>query len=179
MLIILPPELPPLCCSVGFGRQRDVLVPAPGPPHSRAEEVKAGRSEGLLCRGRSAGSLCTHSTTVPATPDSPTTTGSLHGEKEKRKSDTSANLKNTTVIVKWGLTLSRVAVGCPGIFWPRGLLLGEADDTCDFTACSESTPFHLAYIKKLRTKQLLWVQMYLWQDDICRKLLKRFKLKRL
>lgn len=92
MLSILPPELPPLCCSVGFGRQRDVWVPALGPLRSRGEEVKTGRSEGLLCHGRSAGSLCTRNTTVPATPDLPAPTGSLHGE-EGKKNYVAANLE--------------------------------------------------------------------------------------
>ncbi len=75
--------------------------------------------------------------------------------------------------VKQGLTLSRVAVGRPGISRSRGLLLGEADDTRDFTARSESSPFHLAYIKNGQIKELLCVHIYLWHVkaviNICKK----------
>lgn len=45
-----------------------------------------------------------------------------------------------------GLTLPRIATGCPWISWSRGLLFGEADDAGDFTTRSKSPPFHLACI---------------------------------
>lgn len=81
MFSILPQEQPPLYCSVEFWKRKDVWVPDQEPPHSHEEEVKAGRAESLLCHGRNAGNLCKHSTTVPATPDSPAATDSLHFEE--------------------------------------------------------------------------------------------------
>ena len=44
------------------------------------------------------------------------------------------------------LTLSGVVVSV-GAGLPRagGLLLGEADDACDLTACSKRPPLHLTY----------------------------------
>lgn len=76
---------PLLCCPVRHGRQRGAWVRVPEPPRSRGEEGKGETSEDLLCRGRSAGHLCTRSTTAPATPGSPALTNGLHRE-EKRKS---------------------------------------------------------------------------------------------
>lgn len=80
-----PPGQPLLCCPVRHGRQRGAWVRVPEPPHSRGEEGKGETSEDLLCRCRSAGHLCTRSTTAPATPGSPALTNGLHSE-EKRKS---------------------------------------------------------------------------------------------
>lgn len=80
-----PPGQPLLCCPVRHGRQRGAWVRVPEPPRSRAEEGKGETSEDLLCHGRSAGHLCTRSTTAPATPGSPALINGLHRE-EKRKS---------------------------------------------------------------------------------------------
>lgn len=132
----LPLKQPPLCCSVQCGRRRGVWVRALGPPHSRGGEGKGGQSEGLLCRGRSAGSLGTRSTIAPATPGSLALTGDLHGEEGKGKKMTHLQTRGAERgTVKLALTLSGVAAVRPRITWSRGFLLGEADDTCDLTAC--------------------------------------------
>lgn len=55
----------------------DVWVLSPAPLRSCGEEGRAGRAEDLLCHGRNEESPGTHSTTAPATSDSPALTGSL------------------------------------------------------------------------------------------------------
>lgn len=54
----------------------------------------------------------------------------------------------TELVWKGGLTLARIAASHPRVSGPGGLLFGEADDACDFTACSESPAFDLPCVSR-------------------------------